>query len=196
MKLELKIVDLLARNTERKFSINEIAKSLKEYYSFVHRTINRLIKDSVITKEKAGKSYLCSINLGSEKTAALIQLSEIEKKNEFYSSNKELRVILEDFVKSAESAVNPISIVLFGSHAKGTATKESDVDILLISKTRSGIDKVTKEVYAKYGREINVVLTTSGDFKKQKDKTLIKEIIKYHYVLYGTEKFVNLVFRK
>lgn len=42
MKLELKIIDLLARNMERKFTINEIAKSLEEYYSFVHRTVNKL----------------------------------------------------------------------------------------------------------------------------------------------------------
>ncbi len=195
MKLELKIVDLLARNTERKFTINGIAKSLKEYYSFVHRTVNRLIKDSVITKEKAGKSYLCSINLGSEKTVALMQLSEIEKKNEFYNSNKELKVILEDFVKSVESINNPISIVLFGSYAKGTATKESDIDILLIIKIKSGIDKVTKEAYAKYGKEVNTVVMTSDDLKKQKDKALIKEVIKDHYVLHGVEKFVNLVLK-
>ncbi len=195
MKLELKIVDLLARNTERKFTINEVAKSLGEYYSFVHRTVNKLISDNVIIKEKAGKSHLCSINLGAEKTVALMQLSEIEKKNEFYSSNKELKLILEDFVKSTETRTSVISIVLFGSYTKGTVTKESDIDILLISKTKAGIDKITKEVYAKYGKEINVVLITSNDFKKQKDKALIKEVIKDHYILYGVEKFVNLMFK-
>jgi len=195
MKLELKIVDLLARNTERKFTINEVAKSLKEYYSFVHRTVNKLIKDSVITREKAGKSYLCSINLGAEKTVALIQLSEIEKKNEFYISNKELKVILEDFVNSAESTISPISIVLFGSYTKGTATKESDIDILLISKTKAGIDKITKEIYAKFGKEVNALAITPEDFRRQKDKALIKEIVKDHYVLYGVGKFVNLVFK-
>ena len=195
MKLELKIVDLLARNTERKLTINEIAKSLEEYYSFVHRTVNKLIKDNVITKEKAGKSYLCSINLEAEKTIALVNLSEIEKKNDLYNSNKELKIILEDFVKMTESIVNPISIVLFGSYAKGTATKESDIDILLISRIKVGIDKITKEIYAKYGKEINPVMMTSEDFKRQKDKVIIKEIIKDHYVLYGVEKFVNLVFK-
>ncbi len=195
MKLELKIVDLLSKNMERKLTINEIAKSLKEYYSFVHRTVNKLINDGVITKEKAGKSYLCSINLENEKTITLIQLSEIEKKSEFYSSNKEIKLILEDFVKSAESTVNPISIILFGSHAKGTVTKESDIDILLISKVKTGIDKMTKEIYAKYGKEVNVIAMTPDDFKKQKDRALIKEVIKYHYVLYGVEKFANMVFK-
>ena len=195
MKLELKIVDLLARNTERKLTINEIAKSLEEYYSFVHRTVNKLIKDNVIIKEKAGKSYLCSINLETEKTIALVNLSEIEKKNDLYNSNKELKIILEDFVKSIGSAIDTASIILFGSHAKGTSTKESDIDIILITKSKTGIDKITKEIYAKFGKEVNAIAITPEDFKRQKDKALIKEIVKDHYVLYGVEKFVNLVFK-
>ena len=195
MKLELKVIDLLARNMERKFTINEIAKSIEEYYSFVHRIVNRLVKDSVVDREKAGKSYLCSINLESEKTIALMQLSEIEKKNEFYSSNKETGLILEDFTKSVESAISPASIVLFGSYAKGMAAKESDIDILVISKTKARIDKITKEIYAKYGKEINNVIMDKEDFKRQKDKALIQEIVKCHYVLYGVEKFVNLVLK-
>ncbi len=195
MKLELKIVDLLARSREKKFTINEIAKSLQEYYSFVHRTVHKLIKDGVIIKEKAGNSYLCSLSLENEKTFALIQLSEIEKKNEFYSSNKELKLILEDFVKSLGSTINPISIVLFGSYAKGTATKESDIDILLIGKIKIGIDKITRGIYARYGKEVTVVVMTANDFKKQKDKTLIKEITNSHYIIYGSEKFVSLAFK-
>jgi predicted nucleotidyltransferase/predicted transcriptional regulator len=195
MKLELRIIDLLARNRERKFTINEIAKSLKGYYSFVHKTVNKLIEEGLILKEKAGKSYMCSINLENEKTIALMQLSEIEKKNEFYDANRELKLILEDFVKLAEPVVNPISIVLFGSYSKNTATKESDIDILLICKSKAGIDKITKEVYSKFGKEINAIAMTPKEFKKQRDKALIKEIIKDHYVLYGVEKFVNLVLK-
>jgi len=200
MKLELKVVDLLARNKGQKFTINEIARILKSHYSFLHRTINKLTDEGVIIKEAAGRAYLCSINLSNEKTFALIQLSEIEKKNEFYNSNKEIKVMLEDFVCSAK-LLNPISIVLFGSYAKGTATKESDIDILLISKTKIDkkidniVNKIIKEMYAKYGKEINVILMSIKDFKKQKDKDVIKEIIKDHCILYGVEKFVNLVFK-
>ena len=56
MKIELKIVDFLVRNSDQKLTINEIAKGTKEYYSFVHRTVNNLVKDGVITKVKAGHS--------------------------------------------------------------------------------------------------------------------------------------------
>jgi len=196
MKLELKIVDLLAKDLEKKFTINEIAKNLGEFYSFVHRTVNKLTKDGVLIKNIVGKSHLCSLNLKNEKTLALIQLSEIEKRDEFYNANKELKLILEDFVKSAESQFNISTIVLFGSYAKGVATKESDIDVLLISKGKTEIEKITKEIYAKYGKEIAPIIMAQNDFKKQRGKAVIKEIASNHCILWGVENFVNLVFRK
>lgn len=193
MKLELRIIDLLARNIDKKFTINEIAKATKGYYSFVHTTVNKLAKDGIIIKSKAGRAYLCSLNLDNEKTLTMIQLSEIERREEFFRENKELKLVLEDFVKSVVSQINVSSIALFGSYVKGIATKESDIDILLISKTRARIDKITKEIYAKYGKEISVTVMSPNSFKKQKDKAIIKEIIKNHYVLFGVESFVGLV---
>jgi len=196
MNLELKIIDLLSKNMEKRFTINEIAKNLGEYYSFVHKIANRLSKEDVLTKTKAGNSYLCSLNLSNEKTLVLIQLSEIKKREELYT-DKALKLILDDFVKSHESLnKNIAAVVLFGSYAKGTATGESDIDILLIGKSAVGAEKITREIYAKYGKEISPIMMTATDFKKQKAEAVIREIIKNHYVLYGVDNFVKLVFEK
>ncbi len=193
MKLELKIVDLLARNAERKYTINEIAKALEGHYSLVHRTIKRMLEEGVIAKEQAGKAHLCSLNFASEKALTLIQLSEIERKNELFNSNKELKLILEDFVKSSETLLHAIFIVLFGSYAKEEATKKSDIDILLVSQNKAGVDKITKEMYAKYGKEINVIAVTQKEFVAQKSE--FKEMLRTHFVLFGAQKFVSLVLK-
>ena len=195
MKIELKIIDLLAKDISKKFTINEIAKATKEYYSFVHKTIGKLTKDGVITKTKAGKAFLCSLNLDNERTLTMLQLSEIGKKADIFKKNKELRLVLEDFVNSLEPKSSILSVVLFGSYAKGNATKESDIDILLLTKSSLNVEKATKEIYAKYGKEINPVMMNSNDFKKQKEKALIKEIISNHFILYGVENFIGLVFK-
>ncbi len=195
MKIELKIVDLLARNMDRKFTINEIAKSTGDYYSFVHRTVARMVKDGVIEKTKAGKAYLCTLNMENEKTLALIQLSEIEKRSEFYEREKELKLILEDFARSLEPKSNVLSVVLFGSYAKGNAAKESDIDVLLLAKSGLNTEKAAKDIYAKYGKEINPIVMTETDFKKQKDSAPIREVVGNHYVLYGADNFVKAVFR-
>lgn len=190
----MKTVDLLARNLEKSFTINKIAKSLDEYYSLVHRTVQQLSRDGVLKKDRVGNSHICSLNLENEKALTLVKLSEIERREEFNSKNRELKLILEDFVKSLEPQHGRIvTIVLFGSYAKGTATKGSDLDILLVVSEKIGIDKITREIYSKYGKEIMPMVMTRTDFKSQKDKPVIKEIIENHYVLYGVENFVNMV---
>lgn len=88
------------------------------------------------------------------------------------------------------------AIVLFGSYAKGQETMESDIDILLITRRKFDIDKMTKDIYAKYGKEISPIMLFPNDFKRQRDKAILKEIISNHYILYGAENFVNMVFEK
>src|SRR3989338_1366326 len=169
MKLELRMVDLLAKGGE--FTINELARNLDEYYSLVHRIVNRLTEDGVVKKRKAGKAYLCSLNF-SEKGMALLKLAELEKRDDLYAKNRKLKLILEDFLKPLESRL--VSAVLFGSYSKGMETKDSDIDVLLIVKGRADIDKVVKEIYAKYGREISAVNMTEAEFVRQKGKPIIK----------------------
>jgi len=193
MKLELRIVDLLARNQEKGFTINEIAKELKQYYSFVNRIVNRLAEENILIAKKAGRAYLCSLNLNEEKTFALLSLAEIERKEEFYKKNKKLKLILEDFINSVRNNVR--SIVLFGSYAKGISTEKSDIDLLLISKNKFPIEKIAREIYSKYGIEINTVVLTEMEFKNQRAKEIIREIIKNHYIAYGAEKFASLMFK-
>lgn len=194
MKIELKIIEFLIRNTEEKFTINEIAKRIDEFYSFVHRIIDRLSKEEVIIKNKIGNSYICSLNLENERTLALLNLAEIEKRDELYNKNKELKMILEDFVRSIKSFDKNAIVVLFGSYAKYSAIKKSDIDILVVSKV-ADINKIIREIYAKYGKEISPIILNKDNFKKQKNSTIIKEIIKNHYVLCNSDEFVRCVIK-
>ena len=187
MKLELKIIDLLNRNKEKQFTMNEIAKSLNQHYSLVHRMLERISKDKIIFKEKVGNSYICRLNKNNEKTAALLALAEIERKEGFYNKNKEIKLILEDLVNSIKE--NAISIILFGSYAKGKQTEKSDIDILILTEKKFLIGKTLRELYAKYGREINPIILTLEELKQQKDENFVKEVISNHYILYGVEIF-------
>ncbi len=197
LRLELKILDLMSKNLEKEFTINEIAKTLNETYSFVNRVTNRLIKDKVIIKKKIGKAYLCSLNLENDRTIALLHLNEVNKKEEFYEKNGEIRLILKDFLEKLKSKFkeNLIFVVLFGSYAKKTATKKSDIDILIVCKKKVEITQSIREIYAKYGKEIVPILMTRLEFKKQKKKPIINEIIKYHFVLYGFEEFIDMIYK-
>lgn len=194
MKTELKIVELLSKDIDKKHTINEISRTLGEYYSHIYRVVNRLSSDGVISKTKYGNSYICLLNMKNEKTKILIQLSEIEKRDRIYT-NRGLKLMLDDLVKAFEASDKEVmSVVLFGSYAKGTAHDDSDVDVLVIGDENVEIEKIIKGIYAKYGKEITPILMTPTNFKKQKNKTIMREIIENHYILAGVEYFVNMVF--
>jgi predicted nucleotidyltransferase len=195
MKIRLKIIDALSRDIERKFTINELSKFIDEYYSFTYRTVDDLAKEKVLTVNRIGKSRLCSLNLGSEKTLALLQLCEIEKKDDLYRKNKELKMMLEDFAETVSSQKSADAMILFGSYAKNTQRENSDIDVLIIGRTRR-VDGIARKFFSKFGREISPVVMTPANFEKQIGKDLIKEIIKDHYVLFGAENYVKMVFRK
>lgn len=193
MNLELEIVDFLLRNKKAP-TIHQLSESLGRHYSLVYGVVGRLASQGVISREGAGRSFLCSLNLSNERTFALLELAEIEKRDEFLSRNKELKLVVEDLLDSLRPQIKSIlAVVLFGSRAKGTAAQSSDIDLLLVRRGELEVEKTTRSVYAKFGKVLAPVVMTATDFRKQRSKALIQEIAKVHYVLYGAGAFVRLI---
>ena len=189
MRLQLKTIELLTNNPEKRFTMNQIAKQLNESYSFVNRTLTKMIRDGLILKEKVGHSFLCGLNMKNDRSKALIIMNEVDKKQKFLNKNKELKLITGDILSKIEAD----SIAIFGSYAKNTQTKDSDIDIFILTEKRLDITGIVRNIHAKYGREISPIVMTKKQLGKQKGKAIIKEIIKYHIILAGFENFVNLL---
>ena len=58
-----------------------------------------------------------------------------------------MEAVLERIVQVIKEEYHPDTIILFGSHAYGTPTKESDIDLLIVKRTR----KPFHERYAEVG---------------------------------------------
>jgi predicted nucleotidyltransferase len=74
-------------------------------------------------------------------------------------------------------------VVLFGSHSKGTATKNSDIDIY-IETTNTNLKKEIRKI----SDDISVKI---GNFNKENQ--LVKEIIKNHVIIQNTHRFYKLI---
>ncbi|MDI6738087.1 MAG: nucleotidyltransferase domain-containing protein [Nanoarchaeota archaeon] len=198
MRLELNIINLLGKNTEKEFTINEIANRLNEHYSLVNRVAGRLIKEGVIAGKKVGRAIVCSLNPESEKAKALMHLNEVVRTEDFYSRNKEIKLIMGDFISGLKERFKHslLTIAIFGSYAKGTASKESDIDVLVVCERKKDIADIVRKIHANYGREAVPVIITKSELKARKEKPIIMEIIKYHYILYGFESFMGMVYRE
>jgi len=183
MRLQLKIINLLL--SKKNLTINQIAKELNESYSFVNRTISTMIQENILLKEKIGHSIICNLNKKNDKTKALINLNEVNKKQKFLEKNKELKLITDEIEIEADS------IGIFGSYAKSIQTKESDIDIFIITNKKPDLTSLVRNIHAKYGKEITPLILTKSQFKT--DKPIIKEIFQHHILLTGFEYFINLM---
>ena len=189
MRLQLKIINLLVN--KKSLTINQIAIQLKESYSFVNRTVTKMIAENLILKEKIGHSLLCKLNTENDKIRILISLNEVNRKQEFLNKNKELKLIADEILSKIKNKV--MSAALFGSYAKNTQTKESDIDLFILAKKSFDTTELVKNIYAKYGKEVSPIIITEKQLKNQKNKSIIKEIFKYHIILIGFENFINIM---
>ena len=94
------------------------------------------------------------------------------------------------------------SIILFGSYAKGTATKQSDIDLLFIisdikdKNLRESIERESASYQYSYNLKVSPLITNIEEFKKMlKDKELNvgKETKEYGISLYGHEIFWRII---
>jgi|SRR3989344_1714393 len=90
--------------------------------------------------------------------------------------------LLKPFIRAVKKEFAPAQIILYGSRAKGTAHKDSDYDIIVISpafKHMNFLDRGAKLYYMKRNvrAAMDIIGYTPEEFKKQSKKiTLIREI--------------------
>jgi predicted nucleotidyltransferase len=102
---------------------------------------------------------------------------------------KEIASIIQEMVRRIVKTVNPVQIILFGSHARGTAGPDSDVDLLVVmSVSGSKREKEVQlhRVLAGIGLPKDVIVATPEDLVLDRDVpgTLIRPALLEGKVLY------------
>lgn len=92
------------------------------------------------------------------------------------------------------------SIILYGSHARGTASERSDVDLLIASdnvKSRR-IRGLCEAVADRYAMKVEPVVVTEKQFGRmlQEREKFIHNVMRDAIPLYGFEFFVNYILIK
>lgn len=186
INIKQKILKYLIENKEKTFSINEISKALKTDYKLVHTNVNKLLKEESIKVEDFGNTRRCSFDNAFNEDIYLAENNrkkDLLKKKDFLLIYNQIKEINKQFI-----------LLVFGSQAKGTATKNSDIDLLIISE-----EKVAKDVNQKLNLlSYNIHLTpvTYEGFirmAKSKEFTVVSEAIKNNIILAGIEDYYRLL---
>jgi len=167
----IKIVETLLKSDNH---IRKLARLLKTNQTTISRKVYELYKDNILDFKQEGKNkvFFLKKSLEAKQYAYLV---EAQKLLETVKKYPQLRRIIELIKENEEVNI----AVLFGSYAKGTANKESDIDIYLDTK-----DTKLKEEVELINSKIVVKI---GEYSK--DKLLIKEIEKNHILIKGVELY-------
>ncbi len=82
------------------------------------------------------------------------------------------QAVLADIVRRIVEVANPERIILFGSAARGTMTRDSDIDLLVVTRGPAHRGHLTEEIYMNLigvGQAVDVVVVTPEDVERYKD---------------------------
>ena len=182
MKTNIKIIKLLLRNKQDRFTIKKIADTLNINYRIVYEQVSKLEKEGLLLITKVGNSKVCEFTY---KFNPNVYEAEHERRNDL---SKDFLVM-----QNRLSELNFCFIaLLFGSHAKNTANKHSDIDILTIG----GDEKEIRSIISLLPDKIHLTAITCKDFihmAKSKEFTVVSEVIKNNIILLGIEEYYRLI---
>lgn len=185
----LRILGLFRSNYKISLYLREIARAVQVDAKAVKLHLNRLEKANIITSIQKGKNREYSLNLRNYLTLQYMILSEALMTVEYLSSNFEVKKLVSETTESLGKTV-----ILFGSFAKGNMTRESDIDILVISEKKTNLSSF-KEVGSLLNREISVKCMSEEQFSNGLviNDPLIAEVVADHIILKGIDNVCNML---
>ena len=139
---EQKIVSLFVANPDKAFYGREISKKLKTSLGATSNALRLLKKKNILTSEKKGKTSLYTLKSPNP----YIEYFKI------LNSLLTLEPLIEKLKKVSKQ------IILYGSHATGTFTSDSDVDLFIVSEKREEALKIIEKYTAKHVFNIQPVI--------------------------------------
>ncbi|MFH1592857.1 MAG: nucleotidyltransferase domain-containing protein [Candidatus Woesearchaeota archaeon] len=173
----MKVVKTIIRENEE-YSIRDVARKANVGPSTAKGALDFLLSQGILKKRNVGRSHLFKVKDGflTRIMKILYSLSEINSSG-----------FVEEVVSKNSSI---LSIILYGSVARGNDDKNSDIDMLIISKNKIRILDIRSE--KKLKRELTVINYSYKEWKEkaEKDKAFYYDVILNCISLYGEKPIV------
>jgi len=180
-KTAIKIIKAVLDEPLKECTETELIQKAKTGKGSAGLCIKQLTQKNIFFKRKVGKANFLSLNL---KNPSVYFIKNIFDQEKLENISKERKIAIFFFKKQIEDKVQ--SLILFGSTIAGTATKESDIDVLVETKEYGTIYKAREETEELFGEKINIHEEALKE-EKLKDPFLQNIILK-GVVLYGQDR--------
>lgn len=189
---EVVIVKHLIENKNDELNIRTIAKGMGMDYKNAYSIVKRLEKQSLVKLESFGQSNRVKL---VPQMHPLIFEAEYDRREELLK-DKNIKVMLNDLKKALKSRC--YVLLAFGSYAKKTHTKNSDIDLMLIvpdGKEESS-EKETNRITRSLPLPIHLLVFSETQFSEMinaKESNVGKEALKNNIILYGIEMYYEMM---
>lgn len=197
-----KIIKLFYDDLYAEFTINELANKTNISYSYVHGQVEKLKgKGILVVNQRTNRKYCRPDYNNPEVKTSFVKISNQIAEN-FLKKKDKIFFVVEKLlsVLPQKTDFNLLSVVLFGSLAKGTDSKKSDIDLFILVPSKKKYDEtIDTECVAlsrSFGIEINPMVSEPASLLtmlKDKEHNVAKEILKNKIILFGAEKFWELI---
>jgi predicted nucleotidyltransferase len=187
---KIRILRLFFEYPNRTFTTDEVLRNSYVGRGYGGKCIKQLLNLDILKMNKVGKEKRYTLNKESKFYEPLKDLFDLER-NKYPTFSYVHRNIIGDLSQSLTDE----TIIVFGSVAAGTATLDSDIDILIVSEKESFVKKYVKKLQKKYGMKIQAIILTFERLKiliKEKSM-LLKNISKEKVFVSGDENILKMI---
>lgn len=163
----VRILKTLIFDSDKQFHLRELSREIKTTPIYVKKELQNLQKLNLIITSKKGNLTLFQIN---KESLIFSELKGIFLKTEFFS----------DMLKESLKKLRIDFAFIFGSFAKDTESKESDIDLFVVGDVNeNNLLQIIQKIEKQTRREINYILwKKSLLLKRAKKHHLLNEIAK------------------
>lgn len=186
MNNNIRILMALIENEGKNISIAQLSNLVGINYKNVYNSVKKLEKEKLIRLERFGNAFNCILN---KKNHPLIYEAEYERRRNLLK-NKDINILY----KKLNSLNFSFIALIFGSYAKGTFTKNSDIDLMIIYENNR--EKEIKRIISLLPLDIHYLFFTYEEFlsmERSKEFNVVLEAIKRNVILIGIEDYYRLM---
>ena len=171
---QLLSISIISELIRRECHARELARRLDVNHMTVVRRLRELVTEKVLDFRREGRNKVHFLKDTAEARSYAI-MAECHRLNQILLRYPRLRRVVTNIQKDPDVSL----AILFGSHAKGTARKDSDIDVYVETGSR-GLKKRLSQLSSRLS-----VKTGAYD----RSNLLIREIEKDHVIIKGIEAY-------
>ncbi len=174
-------------------TLKKVQERTKLSYEPVHRIIKQLTDKKLLHEKNFGKTLVYSLDFTKEIIKIAFIIYANDKKEKFA---EKYGIIYRALSKVSEEDTDFLAV--FGSYAKESPTKKSDVDVICISSNKNKVESKLKGLRYETNLEFAPVVIPKTEFAKIKEenKQFWDDLVDYGIIFKGYELFYYYAYLK